>query len=339
MFEIIRIKKYLLFCIFILSFIIMILIIPSFIDNKIEKSVLNSTNVSLTELNVSHLAMFDTLNFVTSRELIKSNSVELFCEILAYLSVKYNGDFTLYNNHDLGNLHNQPLNNNNLKYLSSNINLYTYYKNYYLKIFGEFIGEYFITLPQENGTYIWEKSFGLKVFSPIAKSFSYFHYDDFGYNELSNAKNTGHFVYFPVLTPIINIETGIIKSMEYSSIDGWLIIIESIDSTRRYRYSYLNSNNPYDKSLYIGKLVSAGDILGYSGAIEASSYYSNINGHNFFTNIQVDIKIENEFIPVDIYEIIKFLEHNKTEVKLSHKSLDYFRLYDFIDATNLYQGH
>ena len=57
---------------------------------------------------------------------------------------------------------------------------YSYYLEAYTAILSEFVGEYEIEVPDENGGKRWERKYGLKVFSPIAKHFPYRHYDDFG---------------------------------------------------------------------------------------------------------------------------------------------------------------
>ncbi len=57
---------------------------------------------------------------------------------------------------------------------------YPYYKEAYGAVLSGMVGEYERQQEQEDGTVVWEKVYGLKAYSPIAKGFDYSDYDDFG---------------------------------------------------------------------------------------------------------------------------------------------------------------
>ena len=50
---------------------------------------------------------------------------------------------------------------------------YDYYYQAYSSILGSYVGEYKIQTENEDGKIVWERRYGLKVFSPIAKGFEY----------------------------------------------------------------------------------------------------------------------------------------------------------------------
>lgn len=59
--------------------------------------------------------------------------------------------------------------------LTEDMEYYDYYLEAYTAVLGGMVGEF--SLKEENQ---WNRYYGLKAFSPIAKGFDYSHYDDFG---------------------------------------------------------------------------------------------------------------------------------------------------------------
>ncbi len=59
--------------------------------------------------------------------------------------------------------------------LTKDMEYYDYYLEAYTAVLGGMVGEF--SLKEENQ---WNRYYGLKAFSPIAKGFDYSHYDDFG---------------------------------------------------------------------------------------------------------------------------------------------------------------
>ena len=92
-------------------------------------------------------------------------------DLLAYLAAKYGGDFSLYRDSDLEKAAELVKSGEDLTQLAS----FSYYREAYGAVLGGFAGEY--TQSAENGP---ELCYGLTAYSPIAKTFPYSDYDDFG---------------------------------------------------------------------------------------------------------------------------------------------------------------
>lgn len=104
-------------------------------------------------------------------------------DLLAYLAAKYGGDFKVnYKSSDLDFLVNELNSGKTVEELAEKFKYYKYFHEVYLATLGEFIGEYSIQtgFDEEKNEPIFEQKYGLKVFSPIAKTFPYQHYSDFG---------------------------------------------------------------------------------------------------------------------------------------------------------------
>lgn len=68
-----------------------------------------------------------------------------------------------------------------LQTLVKDLEYFSYYQEAYGAVLSGMVGEYEIeTVSEETGRKVWEKRYGLKAFSPIAKGFPYSDYDDFG---------------------------------------------------------------------------------------------------------------------------------------------------------------
>ena len=80
------------------------------------------------------------------------------------------------------------------------------------------VGEFEREVRVEDGSSTWEKVYGLKAYSPIAKGFEYSHYDDFGAGRSYGYKrqHLGHDMMGQVGTPIIAVEAGYV---DHSALD------------------------------------------------------------------------------------------------------------------------
>jgi murein DD-endopeptidase MepM/ murein hydrolase activator NlpD len=144
---------------------------------------------------------------------------------------------------------------------------YAYYLEAYTAVLGGFVGPYEIEVPDDNGGKRWEKRYGIKVFSPIAKNFPYRHYDDFGTGRSYGFSRThiGNDLMGQVGTPIIAVEGGVVEALGWNQYGGWRIGIRSFDKKRYYYYAHLRKNYPFCKTLEVGSLVRSGDVIGYLG--------------------------------------------------------------------------
>ena len=124
-----------------------------------------------------------------------------------------------------------------------------------------------------------------------------------------------------ILTEAISdFESGTVEAIGWNRYGGWRIGIRSFDSMRYYYYAHLRKNKPYISNLKEGDIVKAGDVIGYLG-MTGYSTKENVNNINvphlhfgmqlIFDEVQKD---GNNEIWIDVYEIVEFLNKNRTAV-------------------------
>ena len=120
-----------------------------------------------------------------------------------------------------------------------------------------FIGNYSIEILDKNGQYILTKKYGIKAFLPIAKNYSFSHYDDFGKSRSYGFQRThlGNDLMGSIGTPIIAVESGTIAHLGWNQYGGWRIGIRSFDGKKYYYYAHLRKNHPYAENLKEGDIV------------------------------------------------------------------------------------
>ena len=93
---------------------------------------------------------------------------------------------------------------------------------------------------------IMEERYGLKAFLPIAKNYSFSHYDDFGNSRSYGFKRVhlGNDLMGSIGTPIVAVESGVIEHLGWNQYGGWRIGIRSFDGKRYYYYAHLRKNHP-----------------------------------------------------------------------------------------------
>ena len=105
-------------------------------------------------------------------------------EMLAYLGACYGGDFTTNDKKvekDMEKLAKKLLEERcTMEELTKDMKYYAYYEEAYRAVLGGMVGEFEIECEDDTGKVVWQKQYGLKAYSPIAKGFEYSHYDDFG---------------------------------------------------------------------------------------------------------------------------------------------------------------
>lgn len=94
-----------------------------------------------------------------------------------------------------------------LEKAAEGLEYFPYYQEAYGAVLGGMVGEYEIQVPMEDDgkQKRWEKRYGLKAFSPIAKGFPYADYDDFGVSRSYGYKRNhlGHDMMGQIGTAII----------------------------------------------------------------------------------------------------------------------------------------
>lgn len=259
--------------------------------------------------------------------------------VLAYLSAKYGGDFkSHYKAKDMDAVVSEINNSKSIDELTEKMKYFKYYKEVYTAVLGEFIGDYSIQVDtNENGEPIFEDKYGLKAFLPIAKTFPYQHYADFGAaRSYGYARpHLGHDMMAAVGTPVIAIESGTVEIMGWNQYGGWRVGIRSFDKKRYYYYAHLRKDKPFHEELCEGKVVKAGDVIGYVGR---TGYSPNENVNNIETShLHVGLELIfdesqkecNNEIWVDLYDIVKLLAKNQSAVKRVAESKQFYRQFDF----------
>lgn len=140
-----------------------------------DKKYIKWVDLKCNSSALAKLAKLDISSHVNN-ENIKYNWIEL----MAYLACKYDGDLTKFKQSDLDTLVDSLKSGTTMSDLGKNYKLYNYFYETYDAIFHDYIGDYTIQSSDENGNKLYKTIYGIKVFSPIAKNYSFSHYNDFG---------------------------------------------------------------------------------------------------------------------------------------------------------------
>lgn len=339
-----------------LQLIILSILVISLLVNKIDnRSAVTSESNSTAEeekyikwvdFDVSYEALDKAYIYdvESQEEEVKLNWIEL----LAYLGVKYGGNFSKYKEKDLNELVRiLREKEETMESLTKEMQHYSYYLEAYGAVLGGLVGEYEIEVPKEDkpGEKEWVKKYGLKGFLPIAKNFPYSDYDDFGVSRSYGFKRNhlGHDMMGQVGTPVIAIESGYIEVMGWNQYGGWRIGIRSFDEKRYYYYAHLRKNFPFVKSLKEGDCVQAGDVIGYLGrtGYSRTENTNNIDTSHLHVGLQLIFhesqKEGNNEIWVDCYDLVRFLYRNRSETVKNEETKEWYRIYEMKDpAVELY---
>lgn len=274
--------------------------------------------------------------------------------LLAVLGAKYGGDFKNYKQSDLTAIA-KPLieKETSLADMTKDMTHYNYYNEAYRAVLGGFVGEYQIgessvnpdsNKSEDNAQQTLRKSnyqtvYGLKAFSPIAKSFPYSDYDDFGVSRSFGYRrqHLGHDMMGQIGTPIIAVESGYVECLGWNRYGGWRIGIRSFDKKRYYYYAHLRQNFPYCKSLQEGSVVTAGDVIGYMGHTGYSDKenVNNIDMVHLHFGMQLIFdesqKDGNGEIWISCYELARFLSKHRSEVVKDTSTKEWHRVQPMID--------
>lgn len=242
---------------------------------------------------------------------------------LAYLAAKNYGSFEKYKKGTLSNIGSEIFSKS--EKMSEN-KLYNYYLSAYSALLSGFVGDY--TKIYENGEK--ESGYGLRVFSPIAAGYYYKDYDDFGASRSYGYKRShlGHDMLGSVGTPIIAIESGRVEAVGWNQYGGWRIGIRSFDGLRYYYYAHLRKDHPYN-DIYEGKIVNAGEVIGYLGmtGYSAKENVNNIDTPHLHYGIELIFSPEQKDgynqIWIDVYAISQFLYKNRSEVVYDPATKEY----------------
>ena len=339
---------------FIITILLVIIILASYIfisksDNFGPELFWNKySNSSISESSDGNFIKWVDFN-ITADALSKTAKLDIdshnsdseikynWIELLSYLACKNGGNFKNFKQNDLDKLIEQLKSGKSMQDMTQNMKYYNYYFNAYSAVLGGFIGNYSIEVSSDDGTTNFENRYGLKAFLPIAKNYSFSHYDDFGASRSYGFKRThlGNDLMGSIGTPIIAVESGTVEHLGWNQYGGWRVGIRSLDGKRYYYYAHLRKNHPYAAGLAEGSKVTAGDVIGYLG-MTGYSTKENVNNINvphlhfglqlIFDESQVD---GNNEIWIDVYNIIEFLMKNRSEVFMNNSDTkDFVRKYN-----------
>lgn len=263
-------------------------------------------------------------------------------ELLAYLAAKNGNNFSQYKDRQLDDLALKLNTGKTMEELTKDMKYYSYYLEAFNAVLSGFLGGYEIEVPDPDGSgKHWEQKYGIKTFSPIAKNYPYSHSNDFGNKRSYGFKRVhlGNDLMGSVGTPVIAVEGGVVEAMGWNQYGGWRIGIRSFDTKRYYYYAHLRKDHPYNKNLTVGSVVKSGDVIGYLGRTGYSikENVNNIKTSHLHFGMQLVFdesqKECNSEIWIDVYEIVRFLDNKRSEVRKNPETKEYERLYDFCDKS------
>lgn len=253
-------------------------------------------------------------------------------EVLAYLGAKYGGDFSLYRRADLDALLERAAAGETVEALAKDMKYFGYYREAYGAVLGGLLGEY--ETETENG---WEARYGWKAYSPIAKTFPYSDYDDFGVGRSYGyqRKHLGHDMMAQVGTPVIAVESGVVEAMGWNQYGGWRIGIRSFDGLRYHYYAHLRKDRPYAEGLQEGQTVMAGDVIGYVGrtGYSTTENTNNIDTSHLHYGLQLVFDESQKEgmteIWIDVYGLCNLLRGRQSEVVRNDETKEWTRTGSF----------
>jgi murein DD-endopeptidase MepM/ murein hydrolase activator NlpD len=292
--------------------------------------------IKWVDFNVTYQALDYSIKL--DMEYRDSQTPVSFISLLAYLAAKNGNNFKRFKTSQLDAVMEQIKSGKTIEELAAGLKYYDYYLEAYTAALSGLVGWYEIEVKDQSSQSgkRWERRYGIKAFSPIAKGFYYNHYDDFGTGRSYGFKrrHLGHDMMDSVGTPIIAVEGGTVEALGWNQYGGWRIGIRSRDGKRYYYYAHLRKDFPFNKSLKIGSTVKPGDVIGYMGR---SGYSLNENTNNIRqTHLHIGLQLIfdesqkecNSEIWIDIYPIILLLHRNRSEVVRNPDTKEYSRVYD-----------
>ena len=309
---------------------------PAAAQEQTQEQTQEEDFIRWVDFDVTYQAMNDALQ-ADLQHYQQGNPLD-WVTLLSCLATRYGGDFSQYQKADLDALVQQWEQGASWESLSGHAGNFAYYQEAYRAVLGEFVGVYWT----QDSDGQWRQMYGLKVFSPIAKTFPFQHFDDFGNSRTYGyqRRHLGHDMMGQVGTPIVAIESGVVEVMGWNQYGGWRIGIRSFDGKRYYYYAHLRQNRPYHETLYEGKVVTAGEVIGYLGR---TGYSANENVNNIKTShLHVGMELifdesqkeSDQEIWIDLYAITRLLEQHKSAVYRVDETKEFYRQHEMIDLTN-----
>lgn len=281
--------------------------------------------IKWVEFNVPVRALSDALALDISTNATENHI--LITEALAFASAKHYGEYKGYKTSFLSPL-SEPA--STWRNDMADNKLYKYYLSAYEAAIGGLVGKYTRVSIDENGNISESEEYGLRAFSPIAEGYYYTDYDDFGTSRSYGykRKHLGHDMLGSVGTPIIAVESGTVEACGWNQYGGWRIGIRSFDGKRYYYYAHLRKNHPFN-DIYEGKVVNAGEVIGYLGmtGYSAKENVNNIDIPHLHFGLELifDKSQKDGYnqIWIDVYALTKFIYRNRSAVIYNAETKEY----------------
>ena len=259
-------------------------------------------------------------------------------KLLSYLAAKNGGSFSSRSVKEIASVAGKlSAGETTLAELTKDLKYYDYYLEAYGAVLNGYLGEAeYETAP---GSGVYESSYGLKAYLPIAKGFPYSDYDDFGVSRSYGYRrqHLGHDMMGQIGSPIIAVESGYVEAIGWNQYGGWRLGIRSFDSKRYYYYAHLRQNYPYAEGLAEGSVVTAGDVIGYMG----HTGYSSTENVNNITQVHLHFGIQlifdesqkegNSEIWINPYNLVRFLRTHQSEAAKVPDTKEWKRVLDMKD--------
>ncbi|MDR0671214.1 MAG: polysaccharide deacetylase family protein [Oscillospiraceae bacterium] len=257
-------------------------------------------------------------------------------DLLACLAARYRGDFSRFRDTDLRALCDRLRAGETPETLAADPAQFSRYRALYAAVLGGLAGSFRLGTETEDGT-AWENLYGLKAYAPIAAGFAFHHSDDFGRSRSygHERRHLGHDMIAPVGTPIVCIETGVVTEMGWNQYGGWRLGLRSLDGQRYYYYAHMRRGRPYHADIEKGRLVRAGDVIGYVGqtGYSAQEDANNVGEPHLHWGLQLlsdgAAPKDSQADWVDVYEITKLLCTHRSEVRRDPATKEFYRARPF----------
>ena len=155
-------------------------------DQAVEVGVFEEkTYIKWVDFNVSYEALceaykWDTESWKEAAENKDAVHVD-WIELLAYAGARYGGEFPSKAVSEITKTAKKLTEKETtMEELTKGMEYNAYYLEAYQAVLSGYVGEYEIQKADGDGKVKWQKCYGLKAFSPVAKGFEYTDYDDFG---------------------------------------------------------------------------------------------------------------------------------------------------------------
>lgn len=316
-----------LICIFASVFLLIICIMPMLGGQTEQKS----SYIKYVEFNVNRDALRTSIEADISS---KDEDIHInYIECLAYLGAKYGGDFSKYKNSDLSGFIDRIKGGESVADITKDMQYYSYYHEAYSAAVGGMVGSF----EEENAAGKMEQKYGIRWYSPIAKTFPYSCYDDFGVVRTYGytRPHLGHDLMAAVGTPVIAVESGTIEVLGWNQYGGWRIGIRSNDSKRYWYYAHLRQNRPFAEGLKEGDTVKAGDVIGYVGrtGYSTTENVNNIDEYHLHLGLELVFdesqKESDNEIWIDISALTSILENHQSAVVRNSETKEFTRQYKY----------